>query len=156
MQMDSKFKNGVQSLEVNAKSSRAAKKGEMEMSLNEKPEWDLSFNYGAANIKGDLQKLRIAKLEINAGASNLDLTLGEPQVPTAKIEIATGASKIHLRIPKDAAVKVEYTSLVSKNHFEGFATQGNGEAKTANYDSAAQKYTIEFNGAANNFTISRY
>lgn len=156
MQLQSNLDKDTQNLEVNAKSARNNKRGEIVMGLNPAPLWKLNFNYGAANIKGDLQKLRIANLEINSGASNLELTLGLPPIAISKIEIATGASKIHLHIPKDAAIKVEYTSIVSKNNFEGFASQGDGEAKTANYDSATNKYSIEFNGAANTFSISRY
>lgn len=118
--------------------------------------WKLDLSFGAANIEGSLSDLRFKNIEINTGASNMSLTLGTPKVGISKIDIATGASKIHFRIPKDAAVKVEYTSILSKNSFEGFETNESGVAKTANYEEAKDKFDIGLEGAANNFTISRY
>ncbi|WP_437921892.1 LiaI-LiaF-like domain-containing protein [Sphingobacterium sp. LRF_L2] len=157
MNLQSTINEGVQELTLNAKPvSDNKKSGAVLIDLNPDILWDFELNYGAANITGDLSSLSFKNLEINTGASNLDLTLGAPKSETAKIAIATGASKIHFHIPEDAAISVKYSSILSKNSFEGFETKKNGIAKTANYDSADKKYDIEIDGAANTFKITRY
>ncbi|MBD1434028.1 hypothetical protein H8B06_14415 [Sphingobacterium sp. DN00404] len=157
MNMKTALEDGKQRVVINAKPTSKSKKSNAVL-INLHPDvlWNLNLNYGAANITGDLSTLKFENLEINTGASNMNLTLGLPQIPHSKIDIATAASKIHFRIPKDAAVKVEYTSILSKNSFEGFESDESGVAKTANYDDAENKFDIELEGAANNFTISRY
>ncbi|TYR33889.1 hypothetical protein FXV77_16740 [Sphingobacterium phlebotomi] len=157
MTMKTEQEKGKQKVVINAKPTSKSKKSDAVLiDLHPDVLWNLNLNYGAANISGDLSTLKFEKLEINTGASNMTLKLGLPQVPNSKIDIATAASKIHFRIPKDAAIKVEYTSILSKNSFEGFETNKSGIAKTANYDEAENKFDIELEGAANNFTISRY
>ncbi|RZF58216.1 LiaI-LiaF-like domain-containing protein [Sphingobacterium corticibacterium] len=157
MSMKTALEDGKQKVVINAKPTSKGKKSDaVLLNLHADVRWNLNLNYGAANINGDLSTLKFGHLEINTGASNMNLTLGLPQVHNSKIDIATAASKIHFRIPKEAAIKVEYTSILSKNSFEGFETNESGIAKTANYDEAENKFNIELEGAANNFTITRY
>ncbi|KGE15415.1 LiaI-LiaF-like domain-containing protein [Sphingobacterium deserti] len=157
MNIKSSQDNGNQIVVLNAKPITDGKQtGAVLIDLNKKPLWDFEFNYGAATIEGDLSTLRFKNLEINTGASKMDLKLGMPQIERSRINIATGASKIHFSIPKDAAISVKYSSILSKNAFEGFKSKKNGRAVTANYDEAPTKFDIELDGAANTFTITRY
>lgn len=146
-----------QTVVINAQpTSKSKKTNTVLIELNPTVLWNFELNYGAASINGDLSALRFKKLELNTGASNMELTLGTPQAGISNIDISTGASKIHFRIPKDAAIQVEYTSILSKNSFEGFESNEKGVAKTANYETAENKFNIELSGAANTFTITRY
>ncbi|MFD1768399.1 LiaI-LiaF-like domain-containing protein [Sphingobacterium suaedae] len=157
MNIETSRRDNRQQVVINAKpTSKKKKSAQVAIGISAEPLWNLELNYGAANISGDITHVRFKKLEINTGASNMDLTLGSPQEGTAKIAIATGASKIHFRIPKDAAIRVKYSSILSKNSFEDFATNKDGIAKTANYEERNKKFDIELDGAANTFTISRY
>lgn len=157
MNIRSKVENGSQKIVLNAKPTTDSKKsGTVFIDVNKDVLWNFEFNYGAAAINGDLSTLRFKNLEINTGASNMDLKIGMPQAEVSKIAIATGASKINFSIPKEAAIRVKYSSILSKNSFEGFESKKNGIAKTANYDEASAKFEIELDGAANTFTITRY
>ncbi|WDF67994.1 DUF5668 domain-containing protein [Sphingobacterium oryzagri] len=157
MNIRSRVEEGKQLVELNAKPTNDSKKtGKVFIQINQNQLWDLEFNYGAASIEGDLSKLRFKNLDINTGASNMDVKLGMPKTEVARIAIATGASKIHFSIPKEAAAKIKYSSILSKNSFEGFEKNKNGVAQTANYNEAANKFEIELDGAANTFTITRY
>lgn len=157
MTIQTSKQDGKQHVTINAKPTANSKKsGTVSLEIHPQTTWDFEFNYGAASINGDLSALRFRNLDINTGASSMDLTLGMPQVDVSYIAIVTGASKIHFRIPKDAAIQVEYTSVLSKNSFEGFATKEDGVARTANYEHADKKFNIDLDGAANTFVISRY
>lgn len=148
----------LQKVTINAKPIGKSRKkmGTVSINLHAKTLWDLELNYGAATINGDLSTTTFKKMEINTGASTLQLKLGSPKIDLAEINIATGASTINLQIPKDAAIMVKYTSILSSNSFEGFASNSDGLAKTAGYDQAAHKYDITIEGAANTFSITRY
>lgn len=144
---------------LNAKRiGKKSKKNIETVNLNLQPNtlWDIELNYGAATLSGDISHLGFKKLEINTGASTMELKLGSPKIALSKITIETGASTIHLKIPKEAAIMVTHSSVLSSNSFEGFETNSKGLAMTKDYDKAANKYEINVEGAANTFTISRY
>ncbi|SFS92018.1 LiaI-LiaF-like domain-containing protein [Sphingobacterium wenxiniae] len=159
LRLESKNKDGEQKIELTAK-PKGKKNNKVNrkvaMSLHTAPVWDMELNYGAAKFSGDLSPFKIKKLDINTGASSMDLKLGEPQLETTKIKIATGASTIHLHIPKDAPVRIKYSTIASSNNLEGFDNMQKGLATSNNYDNASKRFDIELDGAANTFTISRY
>ncbi|GHE23585.1 LiaI-LiaF-like domain-containing protein [Sphingobacterium griseoflavum] len=157
MHIESTLQEGIQQVVLDAKPvSNGKKSGSATIAINPSTIWNLEFNYGAATVNGDLSALHFKHLDINTGASNMDLKLGMPRSEISTINIATGASKIHFQIPKEAAISVKYSSILSKNSFEGFESKKNGKARTANYDEAPTKFDIELDGAANTFTITRY
>lgn len=141
---------------INARPAPGQKTKKASLTLHPDVVWDLDFNFGAANIEGDLSGLKFKHLELNTGASTVNLTLGTPQAGTSTMDISTGASTIHLRIPKDAAIEVEHTSVLSKNTFEGLDTKKKGLARSTNYEDASDRFRIKLEGAANTFKISRY
>ena len=136
--------------------SKSKKANKTIVALHPNVLWDLHLNYGAVYINSDLVNLKFKILELNSAASNIKMRLGEPQTGISKIEINTGASTIELRIPKDAEMRVNYTSVLSSTSFEEFDSNEDGEAKTAHYDAAENKYDMELNGAANDIKIIRY
>lgn len=124
--------------------------------FHKNPIWDLEFNIGAANFTCDLSGYKLSKMNINSGAANLKLTLGEPLNGVTKIEIATAASKIYLKLPKDAACSYTQESILSSKKISGFDIQEGGVYKTSNFDEATNRYEIDLTGAANSFEVTRY
>ncbi len=52
-------------------------KNHLTIKLNEKPIWDMNFNFGAAKAKFDLSYYKVRNIQINTGASNVILKLGD-------------------------------------------------------------------------------
>lgn len=150
--------SGEQNVRMELTSSRPNRGSNVPISiaLNKSPIWNFVFNVGASSISGDLRELRIGDIELNSGASSLELHLPTPNKGTSHIEINTAASKIKLYIPKDAHCRVETESIVSNNKYEGLDVVDGNERKTNGYDSADDKYDIEVSGAANSVSILRY
>lgn len=136
-------------------SDKDSKNHLVNLALNSKPLWDLSFNIGAAKFEGDFSGHKFSKMEINSGAANVNLKLGQPAVENVKIEINTAASTCKINLPKDAACAIEVTTILSSNKLSGF-TKTDGVWYTDNYHTASKKYFIELNGAANSLKIDRY
>ncbi|MCL8000898.1 hypothetical protein M8994_22160, partial [Brucella sp. 21LCYQ03] len=133
-----------------------SKKNTVEFYLHPTPFWDIALNVGAVNFKADFSTYRLQALAINAGASNIGLTFGVPNLENTKIEINTGASNLKLRIPEGVAYRVVGKNVMSSTRYEGAEKVSKGVYETKNYRSAAQKYDIELNGAANSSSINTY
>ena len=128
----------------------------IEVALNSKPLWDLEFNVGAAAITGDFKQMRIGKLEVNSGASSLNLYLPKPSDGVCDIEVNTAASKVILYLPKGAACQVETDALFSNNKYEDVDVVIDDVRKSKNFDQETNKYDIKVAGAANSLSILRY
>ena len=124
--------------------------------LNRKPIWEFEFNVGAAAIIGDFKDIRVKKLEVNSGASSLDIHLPKPNAGVSEIEVNTAASKVLLYLPKGAACQVETDALFSNNKYEDVDIVQDDYRKSKNYDQEANKYDIKVSGAANSLSILRY
>lgn len=126
------------------------------VTINQKPIWDLEFNVGAAAISGDFRAIKLKNLEVNSGASSLDIHLPAPTLGESKIEVNTAASKVILYLPKGTACSVETDAIFSNNKYEDVDVVGDGYRKSKNFDSTGNKYVISVAGAANSLSILRY
>lgn len=124
--------------------------------LNKNPIWNMEFNMGASSFKGDLSGYKLANLSINSGATNIDLTLGQPQLSVTTIEINTAASSCKINLPKNAACMIENDSFLSGKKFKGLDIKEDNRHKTLDFDTAQNKYIIKISGAANSLSINRF
>jgi hypothetical protein len=67
-----------------------------------------------------------------------------------------GASSIEIAIPKNAACRITSDNALSSTDYEGDFLKSEGEVKSTNYDSAAQKFDFDINGGIASIKIRRY
>lgn len=125
------------------------------IALNPNIRWNLNFDVGAIDANLDLAPYKIETLDIDAGATSLKLKLGQPQAMT-KISMDAGASSIEILIPKNAACRITSDNALSSTDYEGDFLKSEGEVKSTNYDSAAQKFDFDINGGIASIKIRRY
>ncbi|WP_426789728.1 LiaI-LiaF-like domain-containing protein [Sphingobacterium sp. WOUb80] len=125
------------------------------IALNPNIRWNLNFDVGAIDANLDLSPYKIETLDIDAGATSLKLKLGQPQAMT-KISMDAGASSIEILIPKNAACRITSDNALSSTDYEGDFLKSEGEVKSTNYDSAAQKFDFDINGGIASIKIRRY
>jgi hypothetical protein len=130
-------------------------KNEVQIRLNQGPVWDLKLDIGAAAIAMDLKDYRIDTIDINAGASSIELTLGSKN-PMTRVTFNAGASSLNIRVPKDAACEVKSESFLVSRDFEGFTKKGSGLYQSENYSSGKNKIYIDIQTAVSSITIERY
>lgn len=157
LKLESSIHNNKAELELNSigKDTVTKKNEHIFITLHEQPIWDFSFNTGASAFDADLSTFKIEKMEVNAGAADVKLKLGMPYSDITKIEINAAASSTKIDIPKEAACRVETTTIFSANKLKGFIKKDNAYV-TENYEQAEKKYNIEVSGAANSLKINRY
>jgi hypothetical protein len=52
-------------------------RNKVDLQLNENPIWDFSFNFGAAKAKFDLSHYKVRDIQLNTGAANVWMKLGD-------------------------------------------------------------------------------
>lgn len=123
--------------------------------LNQKPVWDFDFEMGAANIDFDLSPYKTEKIDIEGGASSINLKLGS-LVTRSTVDINAGAASIDLSVPKDAGVEVHTETVLTSRNLEGFKKISKGYYKTDNFNSAKNTIIINIDAGVSSLSIKRY
>lgn len=130
-------------------------KNEVEIKLNPNPLWKFEIKTGAADMNLDLSKFYVKELDIEGGASSMELKLGN-LADTTELCLEMGASHLVIRIPRQAACQVKSESILSSRSFDGFNKLKSGLWQTPDFDKATSKIFIELKAAVSNFEIERY
>jgi hypothetical protein len=83
--------------------------------------WSIDIDIGAADANLDLRRVSLASLQLDAGASSLDVRLGEDVQPGAVVSIDGGAGSFDISVPESLTVTVRTDTGLSSNDLdEGF------------------------------------
>jgi hypothetical protein len=142
-------------LDMSLHNGRHIRKNSSRVRLNTSPIWDMNFETGAAQMKCDLRKFKVRRLEIEAGAADIEMKLGD-LTDTVYVDIEVGAAHIKLLIPKTSDCEIEAEDFVLTSFdFDGFI-QEDDYYRTQNSDSTSKKMFIKFEGAIASFEVERY
>jgi uncharacterized membrane protein len=130
-------------------------KNKVEMKLNPNPVWDIKVDVGAANIELDLSSFKIRKLDIDGGASYINIRLGTLQAES-KIKINSGASSIDIKVPQEFACEVNTSTVLSSKDLKGFNRVGNGTYVTPDFSDKTKNIVIEVEAAVSSLNVERY
>jgi len=124
------------------------------LKLNENPLWVIDIDAGATKLNFDLEKFKVKKLSVDAGAADIDITVGD-KYPDVKVSIDAGASSITIRVPEGSGCKVNMDTFLADKTLSGF-NKIDGKYVTSNYDEAENKIYINLNSAVSSVKIVRY
>ncbi|MCH7773893.1 MAG: hypothetical protein IH784_05745 [Bacteroidetes bacterium] len=130
-------------------------KNRVEISLNEKPTWDINIDGGASAINLDLTKFKIENVYVGMGAASLDVKLGTLSDKT-RLNIEAGASNIDILVPKDVGCQVKTDDVLSSKNIYGFIKIKSGLYRTAEFDEASKKIFIEIDCGVSSINVRRY
>ncbi|GAB1371867.1 DUF5668 domain-containing protein [Candidatus Kapaibacterium sp.] len=116
--------------------------------------WDMDLSTGAAKMIVDLAKIRLSELNIDAGASDTEIYLGETNSLT-KVNINCGAAKFKISVPKNMGCSVQGDMALSKKIFEGLKENSAGVFISDNYYSSKGKIDFYIDGAISTIVINR-
>ena len=150
--------NGVKNINLNMEKThvrRNENKNKVDITLNDKPAWNFNFDIGAAEIILDLRDYRIDTTVFNAGASSIDVKIGEKN-PKTVMTFNAGASSIKVAIPKGSGCEVRSESFLISKEFEGFDKKGDGLYQTSNFNVSKNKVYLIIKSAVSKVEIQRY
>jgi hypothetical protein len=130
-------------------------KNRVDISLNDKPLWDIQFDIGAASAKLDLTPFKINDLYIDMGAAALDLRLGDLYNKTT-IDIDAGASDMDLFVPEGSGCQIKTDVALSSKNFRGFEKIKSDLYQTSNFEEAEKKIYIKINCGVSSISVRRY
>lgn len=122
--------------------------------LNPIPKWDVVLNLGACAFEADFTKYKIGNINLEGGASNIEIKLGEP-ADTTYLSVSIGASNLEVNVPNWVACEINPNTGLSKKNFKGFSMI-NGHWLTENHLKAAKRIIINIEGGVSNIQVSRY
>ena len=92
------------------------------LKLNPNPVWNMDLNMGACSGKLDLSPFKVQKLELEAGAAQIKIRLGD-KVAEVHAEISVGASDITIEVPKTMKCIIKKETALVSSDFKGFKKQ---------------------------------
>ncbi len=123
--------------------------------LHTAPVWDLELNIGAAKLACDLTPFIVERLEVNAGASSMKITLGD-RSPQTTAHISAGASSIRILVPESASCEIHVETALSSKHFAGFTKTGDRTYRTENFGTTRSTISLDIEAGVSSVTVERY
>ncbi|MCK9421746.1 MAG: DUF5668 domain-containing protein [Bacteroidales bacterium] len=128
---------------------------QVNIKLNEKLSWNLGLEIGAAEITMDLRDYKIDTANVNAGASSIDIKIGDKN-PLTVMTFNAGASSIQVDIPKESGCQIKSESFMISKEFDGFTKKGDGIYQTSNFSHGKNKIYLTIKTAISKIEINRY
>ncbi len=115
---------------------------------------DLEIQGGASRLDLDLSDLQVTHFSFEGGASSLDLKL--PRHPgNMRADIQAGAASLNLHVPPEVAVCFRIKSVGSLNIDESrFPRRQSGVYQSADYDTAADRAEVNIDGGATSISLT--
>jgi hypothetical protein len=131
------------------------KENNVTIKLSTIPSWVFKFSLGAASMDMDLSKYKIDSASFDAGASSIELKLGDKN-PVQFISFDAGASSITVKIPRSSGCQVTSDSFLVSREFDGFDKKGDHTYQTPGFASSSNKIYISVQTAVSKIKIDRY
>ncbi len=130
-------------------------KNKVDIALNSKPVWDMTFDVGAASMDFDLTQFKTKNVDIDMGAASINIKFGS-LYPETKLSVDAGASDINVFIPKESGCKILIDGALSSKHFTDFEKINSDNFQTENFDEAANKIYIDIECGVSSISVDRY
>ncbi len=125
------------------------------MKLSTEPVWDIDMEIGAGDLKYDLTPYKVSKINLETGASNINLKMGD-LMNESTVKIESGVANIHIEVPEGVGCEIKMDGALNAKNFTGFTKIKSGLYRTEGFDNAAKKIYIDTDSGMSNFTVRRY
>ncbi|HEY9062140.1 MAG TPA: hypothetical protein VIO64_16820 [Pseudobacteroides sp.] len=121
--------------------------------LNKNVLWDIDMNTGAINGTMDMTDIKLKKLDLNIGASSIDMKFGSGYDKT-KVDINAGASNINLTVPRSSGIRIKISKITNHTNLDSLGWNKNKDVyESPNYDKAESKIDMEVQMGISNFNV---
>lgn len=127
----------------------------IDVRLNDKPIWTVKVGMGAGQGDFDLSRLDVRKLDIEVGAADLDIKLGN-RAGQSDVKISSGVASIIVRIPKDVGCRIEKDGALNLSQLDDFTKISDDLYESPNFATATKKISLKYDGGMSKFKVVRY
>jgi hypothetical protein len=122
--------------------------------LNENVAWKLDVDTGVVTGSLDMSNLKMESVDLDCGAANLKLVLGD-KCNSTDVKIDAGASSIEVAVPENAGVRVRMDGGLSNSNLRSLGWNKEGKYYVSpNYESAASKIDVDIDMGVGNFKVT--
>jgi hypothetical protein len=128
-----------------------------EVTLNSSIPWDIEVCGGASRLVADLRGLRLGSLEVDGGASRVDVILPAPS-GRVTVLVLGGASNVAIRRSEGVSARLRVEGGVTNLRFDDRhvgAAGGEFHLRSVGYGGTTDRYDITITGGANNLSVER-
>jgi hypothetical protein len=124
--------------------------------LNKNVLWDIEMNTGAITSTMDMTDIKLKKLDLNTGASSVDMKFGSGYNGT-KVKINAGASAINVTVPKSSGVRIKISKILNHTNLDSLEWNKNKDVyESPNFDKAESKIDMEVQMGISSFNVYLY
>ena len=135
--------------------SNSVHSNKVDIRLNERPSWNMTFDIGAAEMNLDPTNYKVDTISVDAGASSIKMKLGDKS-PCTRVSLNAGASSIKVEVPQGAGCQINSESFLISRNFKGFDKKADHTYQTSNFLTSKNKIYITIETAVSSIDVSRY
>jgi hypothetical protein len=113
----------------------------------------LRVDSGAADSYFDLTDLKVTELELHTGASSTTVRLPKA-AGKSNVRVEAGAASVKLFVPDGVAARIRTSMTLGSNDIAPRFQRAGNEYVSPDYDSAANKIDIRFEGGVGSLVVS--
>lgn len=117
---------------------------------------ELDIDFGAGKINADLRGLKLSKLDIDSGASDIEIFLDSVDQKIVSIDLDLGVSNVKLNLPNGCGIKLNSDSGLSSINATGLEPRGKGYFESPNLADASVIYEIKLDSGLSNFELKYF
>jgi hypothetical protein len=125
------------------------------LALNGGIPWSIELEGGLTDLRGSLEGLRLARVEVAGGANHIDLDLPSP-TGSVPIRVSGVVSDARLRRPTGSAAAVRVDGGVSQLRLDDRRlgrVAGDRRFESSRFEAARDRFEIELLGGASNVRV---
>jgi len=113
----------------------------------------LTIDSGAMDMEFDLTTVNVTDIDVDTGASDLSLILGDKAERTS-VHVGAGASSIDVSLPKTVGARLIWSAGASSKTLPDFNKIDDKTYETSNYASASKKVDLDFDLGAASLSVT--
>ena len=123
------------------------------MQLSRLPDYAFDLNTGAADVELDLRDFKASRVDLDIGASSVNITLPGGG-GTTEVRVNGGASSVKLTVPAGVAARVRSQSGLSSLSVDMTRFPKSGDYYVSpDYNTAANRVDIELHTGASSISV---
>ena len=145
-EQETKVEDGIQTVAFDGKGSWRGFRGDgvndLDLTFNNDTPLKVVIDSGAVDIDLDFSAVMLTDLDVNTGASSVDLTMGD-LVEMSSVSIDAGVSSVKVTLPKTIGAKVNLESGLTSRDLENFTEVDSNNFQSENYDESEKKVNFD-------------
>ncbi|MAT40482.1 MAG: hypothetical protein CL946_12870 [Ectothiorhodospiraceae bacterium] len=130
-------------------------KNRVDVAMSKVVPWSFDISIGAAALDLNLADYMVSQLNIDAGAADIEATLGDLSDETW-VSVEAGASSIDFNIPESVGCEINVDVGLTSEEFTGFTRIDEHTYRTSNFKTAKKKIHMEFDAGISSIKVRRY